>query len=101
MTDDFNKPTKRFAECIRLTFRRTNWLGATQSCAKQSAGRAFLVSEFSPIKHRYNADYVRTINGTVVDYLTGLSYDNATGQYVWEEKNPNGTLIPVRTAIFD
>lgn len=56
---------------------------------------AVLASERSKAKHKFHADYVRSVNGNVKPYFIGLSWDDASQQYLWSEKFDNGTQIPV------
>lgn len=96
LADDFHKPTTHFAECLYLTSSSASWFSASMACPHLLNGvSAFLASEFTPGKHQFNTDYVANTTGTVQPYFIGLSWDSASGRYVWSEKNPDGTQIPV------
>lgn len=58
-------------------------------------GKAFLVSEFSELKHNYNVEYVQDEVGEFVPYHIGLQLNVTAQRYRWEEKYPNGSSIEV------
>lgn len=95
ITDDFQKPTEEYAECVQLSSAPTNWFGASMACENEFNNNAFLASERSDVKHKFHADYIRSISGKLQPYFVGLSWDAASQQYLWSEKFDNGTQIPV------
>lgn len=92
LSNSYNKPTKVYAECLRLSFTDAAWFAASLSCPMLiTHGRAFLASELSSLKHQFHEDYVRKVRGIAKPYQIGLSYNETTQGYVWEETYANGT----------
>ncbi|KAH7714013.1 Protein CLEC-62 b [Aphelenchoides avenae] len=91
LKDSFGYPQHLYGECVRLSSSPRDWLDASRACARDNA---FLVSEFSELKHKFNADYARSVYGQVVPYHIGLYYDETAGEYLWKETFPNGSEIP-------
>ncbi|KAH7714618.1 Protein CLEC-62 a [Aphelenchoides avenae] len=94
VADDFQKPTAKYAECVLFSSAPSNWYGASMACGS-AMNNAVLASERSKAKHKFHADYVRSVNGNVKPYFIGLSWDDASQQYLWSEKFDNGTQIPL------
>lgn len=93
LKDLFDDTEYYYGECIRMSSSSRDWFDASRACADRNA---FLVSEFSELKHNFNVDYARSVYGQVVPYYIGLYYDVAAGEYLWEEKTANDSRIPVR-----
>lgn len=100
VADDFQQPTTRYGECVLLSSTPSNWFAASLSCENEVDSKAFLASERSAAKHKFHSDYMRSINGMLKAYFIGLSWDNASRQYMWSEKFDDGTHIPVSFACF-
>ncbi|KAH7702304.1 Protein CLEC-62 b [Aphelenchoides avenae] len=100
VSDDFQKPTTKYAECVRLSSSSSNWFGGSMACSNDVNGNAFLASERSDAKHKFHADYLRKVYGKVKPYFIGLSWDDASQQYLWSEKFDNGTQIPLDPSIY-
>jgi hypothetical protein len=97
LADDFQKPTKNFAECLLLSSTPANWYSAQMSCSIMVNNNAFLASELTEGKHEFNVAYAAnaTKNGIMQPFFIGLSWDSTLGSYVWTEKSDSGTQIPV------
>ncbi|KAH7695840.1 von Willebrand factor [Aphelenchoides avenae] len=94
VTDDFHKPTAQYAECVQFSSVSLNWFAALMVCRDLVNGKAFLASERSDAKHKFHADYIRSIKGKVQRYFIGLSWDDASQQYFWDERN-----IPLNASV--
>lgn len=92
-TDDYRDPTVYFGECLQLATLGANWISASWACS-MAADNAYLVSEFSEMKHTFNVDYVNEVNNGFATFFIGLNYNAIDGKYYWEERT-NGAKIPV------
>lgn len=52
MTDNYDKPTKKFGECLRYQDLEAAWTPAKYACPSEQAG-AFLYQEFTQQKHNF------------------------------------------------
>ncbi|KAH7705035.1 CRE-CLEC-62 protein [Aphelenchoides avenae] len=95
VSDDFQKPFIKYAECVRLSTNSSNWNMGKTACASEVNDNAFLASERSEAKHKFHADYIRSIVGKVQPYFIGLSWHTESRQYLWSEEYDDGTPIPL------
>ncbi|KAH7698731.1 von Willebrand factor, partial [Aphelenchoides avenae] len=94
VSDSFDHPTKMFGECVKLSPKAASWLMASLMCGDQVGSivvKGFLASEFSKMKHDFNAAYVRSISGAFAPYHIGLQYYAEEEQYKWRQVYPGGS----------
>lgn len=95
LTDNYNAPTTYFADCVKLSSDEKTWFDAAESCPSLTRGRAFLSSQLSQDRHITDGVYLQQGLGYTGSFHIGLSYNATLANYIWEEKYPNCSHIPV------
>lgn len=88
-----------YGECLRFGDFDSNWYAANRTCSTKMAPGAFLATEFSAHKNRFNNKYARDVwntPGSTPQYYVGLSYVDSLKAYAWQQ--PNG-LPPTKVIV--